>query len=287
MKRVRVTARKTVADDGSLDQYLRDISQYPLITREDEVRLAQCIHGGDQESLDTLVRSNLRFVVSVAKKYQNQGVSLSDLINEGNLGLIRAAHKFDETKGIKFISYAVWWIRQAILQALAEQSRIVRVPLNRAGTLHKIGKRASAMLQELGREATHAELALEMSLTEEEVARTMSISQVHLSLDAPLAPGEDNKLLDFLPDNLHPTPDERTFEKALAESIEAALGSLKEREAKILRLYFGLDGSEPMTLEEIGALLGITRERVRQIKEKALSRLRHVSRARALESYLG
>jgi RNA polymerase primary sigma factor len=288
MKRVRVTTRKAIADDGSLDQYLRDISQYPLITRDDEVQLALRIRAGDQEALDTLVRSNLRFVVSVAKKYQNQGVSLSDLINEGNLGLIRAAHKFDETKGIKFISYAVWWIRQAILQALAEQSRIVRVPLNRAGTLHKLGKRASAMLQELGREATHAELAIELSLTEEEVARTMSISQTHLSLDAPLAPGEDNKLLDYLPDTLHATPDESTFEKALAESIESALGSLKEREAKILRLYFGLDGhSEPMTLEEIGALLGITRERVRQIKEKALSRLRHVSRSRALESYLG
>jgi RNA polymerase primary sigma factor len=288
MKRVRVTTRKAIADDGSLDQYLRDISIYPLITRDDEVRLAQRIRAGEQEALDTLVRSNLRFVVSVAKKYQNQGVSLSDLINEGNLGLIRAAHKFDETKGIKFISYAVWWIRQAILQALAEQSRIVRVPLNRAGTLHKLGKRASAMLQELGREATHAELAIELSLTEEEVARTMSISQTHLSLDAPLAPGEDNKLLDYLPDTLHATPDESTFEKALAESIELALCSLKEREAKILRLYFGLDGhSEPMTLEEIGALLGITRERVRQIKEKALSRLRHVSRSRALESYLG
>jgi RNA polymerase primary sigma factor len=214
-------------------------------------------------------------------------VSLSDLINEGNLGLIRAAHKFDETKGIKFISYAVWWIRQAILQALAEQSRIVRVPLNRAGTLHRIGKRASALLQELGREATHAEIAEGMELSEEEVAKTMSISQTHLSLDAPMSPGEDNRLLDFLPDTMNPTPDEQTFEKALTESIHEALAGLKEREAKILRLYFGLDGQEPMTLEEIGAVLNITRERVRQIKEKALSRLRHVSRARALESYLG
>ncbi|MFI5244414.1 MAG: RNA polymerase sigma factor RpoD/SigA, partial [Gemmatimonadales bacterium] len=231
--------------------------------------------------------SNLRFVVSVAKKYQNQGVSLSDLINEGNLGLIRAAHKFDETKGIKFISYAVWWIRQAILQALAEQSRIVRVPLNRAGTLHRIGKRASALLQELGREATHAEIADGMDLTEEEVAKTMSISQTHLSLDAPMTPGEDNRLLDYLPDTMNPTPDEETFDKALTQSIHEALAGLKEREAKILRLYFGLDGSEPMTLEQIGAVLNITRERVRQIKEKALSRLRHVSRARALESYLG
>ncbi|MEO5567073.1 MAG: RNA polymerase sigma factor RpoD/SigA [Gemmatimonadaceae bacterium] len=278
---------KTRYEEGSLDQYLKEISAYPLISREEEAALARRIREEDQEALDKLVRSNLRFVVSVAKKYQNQGVSLSDLINEGNLGLIRAAHKFDETKGIKFISYAVWWIRQAILQALAEQSRIVRVPLNRAGTLHRIGKRAAALLQELGREATHAEIAQGMDITEEEVAKTMSISQATLSLDAPMAPGEDNKLLDYLPDTVNPTPDEQIFVKALTESIEEALSHLKERESKILRLYFGLDGNEPMTLEEIGALLGITRERVRQIKEKALSRLRHVSRARALESYLG
>ncbi len=285
-------SRRSSHDEGSLDLYLKDISAYPLISREEEVALAQRIHLSDQEALDKLVRSNLRFVVSVAKKYQNQGVSLSDLINEGNLGLIRAAHKFDETKGIKFISYAVWWIRQAILQALAEQSRIVRVPLNRAGTLHRIGKRANALLQELGRDPTHEEIAAGMvaqgmDITEEEVAKTMSISQTHLSLDAPMTPGEDSRLLDFLPDTLNPTPDELMFEKALVESIEEALSHLQERESKILRLYFGLDGSEPMTLEEIGSLLGITRERVRQIKEKALSRLRHVSRARALESYLG
>ena len=248
--------RKSSNEEGSLDQYLKDISIYPLINREEEVRLAQRIRENDQESLDKLVRSNLRFVVSVAKKYQNQGVSLSDLINEGNLGLIRAAHKFDETKGIKFISYAVWWIRQAILQALAEQSRIVRVPLNRAGTLHRIGRRASALLQELGREATHAEIAEGMDITEEEVAKTMSISQTHLSLDAPMTPGEDNRLLDYLPDTMNATPDEQIFEKALTESIEEALSYLKEREAKILRLYFGLDGSDPMTLEEIGTLLG-------------------------------
>ena len=279
--------RRTAYEEGSLDQYLRDISAYPLITREDEVELAQRIRVHDQEALDKLVRSNLRFVVSVAKKYQNQGVALSDLINEGNLGLIRAAHKFDETKGIKFISYAVWWIRQAILQALAEQSRIVRVPLNRAGTLHRIGKRASSLLQELGREPTHEEIAEGMDITEEEVAKTMSISQTHLSLDAPLTPGEDNRLLDYLADTINPTPDELTFEKALTETVVEALAGLKERESKILRLYFGLDGEEPMTLEQIGSLMGITRERVRQIKEKALSRLRHVSRARALESYLG
>lgn len=279
-------ARRISGDEGSLDQYLREISQYPLITREDEVELAQKIRVGCAESLDKLVRSNLRFVVSVAKKYQNQGVSLSDLINEGNLGLIRAAHKFDETKGIKFISYAVWWIRQAILQALAEQSRIVRVPLNRAGTLHRIGKRSSALLQELGREPTVDEIAEGMDISKDEVAKTLSISQGHLSLDAPLSPGEDNKLLDYLPDTQNPGPDDETFEHALTESIEEVLSTLKEREARILRLYFGLDGQEPMTLEEIGGMLGITRERVRQIKEKALARLRHVSRAKSLESFL-
>src|SRR5687767_8188286 len=225
------TNRKSTVDEGSLDQYLRDISVFPLINREKEVELAQKIRLKDQEgqdALDTLVRSNLRFVVSVAKKYQNQGVSLSDLINEGNLGLIRAAHKFDETKGIKFISYAVWWIRQSILQALAEQSRIVRVPLNRAGALHRIGKRASSLLQELGRQPTHLEIAEGLDITEEEVAKTMLISQVHLSLDAPMTPGEDNRLLDYLPDNLNPTPDEQTFEKALTES-KIGRASCRER----------------------------------------------------------
>jgi RNA polymerase primary sigma factor len=276
----------STSDEGSLDQYLREISKYPLITQDEEVRLAQLIDKDDEEALDKLVRSNLRFVVSVAKKYQNQGVSLSDLINEGNLGLIRAAHKFDETKGIKFISYAVWWIRQAILQALAEQSRIVRVPLNRAGALHRIGKRSSALLQELGREPTPAEIAEGMDFTLEEVQKTLSISQNHLSLDAPMTPGEDNRLLDYLADTQNAGPDAETFEHALSQSIEEVLTTLKEREAKILRLYFGLDEPEPLTLEEIGTRLGITRERVRQIKEKALSRLRHVSRAKALESFL-
>ena len=231
------------------------------------------------------MRSNLRFVVSVAKKYQNQGVPLSDLINEGNLGLIRAGHKFDETKGIKFISYAVWWIRQAILQALAEQSRIVRVPLNRAGALHRIGRRSSALLQELGREPTVEEIAEELEISREEVERTLAISQSHLSLDAPVTPGEDNRLLDYLPDQYSPGPEEEAYEHALKETVEDSLSTLKEREAKILRLYFGLDDQDPMTLEEIGALLGITRERVRQIKEKALLRLRHASRARFLETF--
>jgi RNA polymerase primary sigma factor len=215
-------------------------------------------------------------------------VALGDLINEGNLGLIRAAHKFDETKGIKFISYAVWWIRQAILQALAEQSRIVRVPLNRAGALHKIGRRSSSLLQELGREPTIEEIAEELELSNEEVQRTLAISQTHLSLDAPLTPGEDNRLLDYLPDILSAGPDDETYDRALSNTIQAALGTLKEREAKVLRLYYGLEeGKDAMTLEEIGAMLGITRERVRQIKEKALVRLRHASRARMLESFVG
>ncbi|HSM06369.1 MAG TPA: sigma-70 family RNA polymerase sigma factor [Longimicrobiales bacterium] len=272
--------------DGSLDQYLQEISVYPLIDREEEARLARLIRTGDEEALNKLVRSNLRFVVSVAKKYQNQGVPLSDLINEGNLGLIRAAHKFDETKGIKFISYAVWWIRQAILQALAEQSRIVRVPLNRAGALHRIGRRSSSLLQELGREPTVEEIADGLDITKEEVERTLAISQSHLSLDAPISPGEDNRLEHYLPDVNSPGPESEVYENALTETIDEALASLKDREAKILRLYFGLDDQDPMTLEEIGTIMGITRERVRQIKEKALVRLRHASRARFLETFM-
>ncbi|HSM37363.1 MAG TPA: sigma-70 family RNA polymerase sigma factor [Longimicrobiales bacterium] len=286
-KRPFAKVRRDAYDESSLDQYLKEISAYPLLKREQEVELAIRIKKNDDEALNTLVRSNLRFVVSVAKKYQNQGVSLGDLINEGNLGLIRAAHKFDETKGIKFISYAVWWIRQAILQALAEQSRIVRVPLNRAGALHRIGRMSSALLQELGREPTPEEVAQELDISSDEVERTMAISRSHLSLDAPMTPGEDNRLLDYLPDQESPGPEDQTFDRALNNTIEEALGTLKEREAKVLRLYFGLDGQDPMTLEEIGSLLGITRERVRQIKEKALLRLRHASRARFLETFLG
>ncbi|HWG34926.1 MAG TPA: RNA polymerase sigma factor RpoD/SigA, partial [Gemmatimonadaceae bacterium] len=261
--------RKEFVDEGLLDQYLRDISAYPLISREAEAALAVGIRAGDEEAMNQLVRANLRFVVSVAKKYQNQGVNLSDLINEGNLGLMRAAKRFDETKGIKFISYAVWWIRQAILQALAEQSRIVRVPLNRAGDLHRIGKHAAMLLQDLGREPTHHEIAEGMGISEEEVARTMAISHTHLSLDAPMTPGEDNSLIDHLADTNRLLPDEETFEKALIETVHKSLLILKPREARVLRMYFGLDGDEPMTLEVIGEVLGVTRERVRQIKDRA------------------
>ncbi|MGI8546751.1 MAG: sigma-70 family RNA polymerase sigma factor, partial [Gemmatimonadaceae bacterium] len=208
-------------------------------------------------------------------------------INEGNLGLMRAAKRFDETKGIKFISYAVWWIRQAILQALAEQSRIVRVPLNRAGDIHRVGKRAASLLQELGREPTHEEIANGTDMSEADVTRTMAISHTHLSLDAPMTPGEDNSLIDHLADSTHMQPDEETFEKALIETVHKSLLVLKAREARVLRMYFGLDGDEPVTLEDIGDVLGVTRERVRQIKDRALSKLRHNSRKRALESFLG
>jgi RNA polymerase primary sigma factor len=279
-------AKRVSSESESLDQYLREISVYPLIDRNEEARLARLIRDGAPDALEQLVRSNLRFVVAVAKKYQNQGVSLSDLINEGNIGLMRAARKFDETKGIKFISYAVWWIRQAILQALAEQSRIVRVPLSRAGAVHRIGRRSSAMTQELGREPTLQEIASELEVPEDEVSHALAMSQVYLSLDAPLVPGEDGQLLDYLSDQFSPGPDEEVYEDALKRSIDEALGTLTERESRVLRLYFGLGDAEPMTLEQIGEKFGITRERVRQIKEKALLRLRHQSRARFLETFL-
>jgi RNA polymerase primary sigma factor len=282
--RVNPTRRVTV-DSESLDHYLREISAYSLIDRQREATLAQSIRAGDSEALDELVRANLRFVVSVAKRYQNQGVSLADLINEGNIGLIRAAQKFDETKGIKFISYAVWWIRQAILQALAEQSRIVRVPLSRAGALHRIGKRSSALRQELGREPTIEEIADEMELPHEEIKHTLAMAQTHLSLDAPLVAGEEGQLIDYLTDQGAPGADEGVYARALAATIDDALKTLSEREAKVLRLYFGLGDADPLTLEQIGEQFGITRERVRQIKERALLRLRLQSRARFLETY--
>jgi RNA polymerase primary sigma factor len=259
--------------------------QYPLIDRPRRRRLAKLIRKGEEEALDKLVRSNLRFVVSVAKKYQNQGVPLSDLINEGNLGLIRAAHKFDETKGIKFISYAVWWIRQAILQALAEQSRIVRVPLNRAGALHRIGRRSSNLLQELGREPTVEEIAEELDVSEEEVERTLAISQSHLSLDAPITPGEDNRLLDYLPDQYSPgrrtrrTSTPSSHHRGGARHPQGAGG----QDPPVL-LRPGRPGADDAGGDRLD--LGITRERVRQIKEKALVRLRHASRARFLETFI-
>ncbi len=273
-------------EDRSLDLYLREIGETPLINAEEEVRLARRIKQGDKRALEKLTKANLRFVVSVAKQYQNQGLSLADLINEGNIGLIKAAKRFDETRGFKFISYAVWWIRQAILQALAEQSRIVRLPLNRVGTLHKIGKVSSQLEQGLGRIPSPKEIANELELSEGEVSDTLKISNSHLSLDAPFSSSEDNSLIDVLEDEYQPSPDEALLTGSLKIEIEKALDSLTDREAEVINLYFGLNHEKPLTLEEIGARFSLTRERVRQIKEKAIRRLRHASRSRSLRAYL-
>jgi RNA polymerase primary sigma factor len=273
-------------EDRSLDLYLREIGETPLISSGEEVELAKRIREGDQYALEKLTKANLRFVVSVAKQYQNQGLSLADLINEGNIGLIKAAKRFDETRGFKFISYAVWWIRQAILQSLAEQSRIVRLPLNRVGTLHKIGKISSTLEQEFGREPSPNEIAKELELTEMEVSDTLKISNSHLSLDAPFSVSEDNSLIDVLEDEFQPAPDKALLEESLRIEIEKALDSLSARESEVVNLYFGLNREKALTLEEIGARFNLTRERVRQIKEKAIRRLRHTSRSKSLRAYL-
>lgn len=273
-------------EDRSLDLYLREIGQTPLITAQQEVELAKRIKLGDQQALEKLTKANLRFVVSVAKQYQNQGLSLADLINEGNIGLIKAAKRFDETRGFKFISYAVWWIRQAILQALAEQSRIVRLPLNRVGTLHKIGKISSSLEQEYGRVPSPDEIAKELDLSSVEVSDTLKISNSHLSLDAPFSVSEDNSLMDVLEDEFQPAPDEDLLTESLKVEIERALDTLSPREAKVINLYFGLNTEKALTLEEIGTRFNLTRERVRQIKEKAIRRLRHASRSKSLRAYL-
>ena len=279
-------ARRYRDEDRSLDLYLREIGETPLINAEQEVELAKKIKLGDQSALEKLTKANLRFVVSVAKQYQNQGLSLADLINEGNIGLIKAAKRFDETRGFKFISYAVWWIRQAILQALAEQSRIVRLPLNRVGTLHKIGKISSSLEQEYGREPSPDEIAKELSLSAVEVTDTLKISNSHLSLDAPFSVSEDNSLMDVLEDEFQPAPDEALLDESLRLEIERALDSLSPRESEVINLYFGLSQDKALTLEEIGARFNLTRERVRQIKEKAIRRLRHASRSKSLRAYL-
>lgn len=273
-------------EDRSLDLYLREIGETPLINAEEEVRLARKIKQGDKKALEKLTKANLRFVVSVAKQYQNQGLSLADLINEGNIGLIKAAKRFDETRGFKFISYAVWWIRQAILQSLAEQSRIVRLPLNRVGTLHKIGKVSSRLEQSLGRLPSPEEISKVLELSEGEVSDTLKISNSHLSLDAPFSASEDNSLIDVLEDEFQPSPDEALLDGSLKVEIEKALDSLTPREAEVINLYFGLHHEKALTLEEIGARFSLTRERVRQIKEKAIRRLRHASRSRSLRAYL-
>ncbi|RKD87919.1 sigma-70 family RNA polymerase sigma factor [Mangrovibacterium diazotrophicum] len=286
MRQLKITKSITNRESASLDKYLQEIGKEELITVEEEVELAQRIKKGDQAALEKLTRANLRFVVSVAKQYQNQGLSLPDLINEGNLGLIKAAEKFDETRGFKFISYAVWWIRQSILQALAEQSRIVRLPLNQVGSLNKINKAYSKFEQENERKPSPEELAETLELPAEKVADTLRVSGRHISVDAPFVEGEDNSLLDVLVNNDSPNADRSLIMESLAREIERALATLTERESDIIRMFFGI-GCQEMTLEEIGERFGLTRERVRQIKEKAIRRLRHTSRSKLLKSYLG
>jgi RNA polymerase primary sigma factor len=279
--------REQSSDGNSLTTYLHEIRAYPLLSRDDELALARRIREGDETARERLVCANLRFVVSVAKKYQTHGVPLSDLINEGNLGLVRAAEKFDESKGVKFISYAVWWVRQAIIQTLAESSHAVRVPLNRSGMVHRISRHANGLRQELGREPTHREIAAAAECSESEIDHSMTIARSTLSLDAPLADGEVANLLDFLTDDSSAAPDAEVTDRGLTESVDQALHCLREREAKVLRLYFGIDGDEPLTLEEIGEQMGITRERVRQIKEKALARIRRSQQAATLSAFHG
>jgi RNA polymerase primary sigma factor len=286
MRQLKITKSITNRESASLDKYLQEIGKEELITVEEEVELAQRIKKGDQAALEKLTRANLRFVVSVAKQYQNQGLSLPDLINEGNLGLIKAAEKFDETRGFKFISYAVWWIRQSILQALAEQSRIVRLPLNQVGSLNKINKAFSKFEQEHERKPSPEELAKSLELSADKVSDTLRVSGRHVSVDAPFADGEDNSLLDVLINNDSPNADRTLIQESLSKEIHRALATLTEREADIIRLFFGI-GCQEMTLEEIGERFGLTRERVRQIKEKAIRRLRHTSRSKLLKTYLG
>lgn len=286
MRQLKITKSITNRESASLDKYLQEIGREDLITVEEEVELAQRIRKGDQAALDKLTKANLRFVVSVAKQYQNQGLSLPDLINEGNLGLIRAAEKFDETRGFKFISYAVWWIRQSILQALAEQSRIVRLPLNQVGSLNKINKALARFEQEHERTPSPEELATELDLPRDKVADTMRVSGRHVSVDAPFAEGEDNNLLDVLVNSDSPNADRVLINESLSTEVERALSTLTERERDIVRYFFGI-GCTEMTLEEIGDKFGLTRERVRQIKEKAVRRLRSSSRSKLLKTYLG
>ena len=286
MRQLKITKSITNRESASLDKYLQEIGKEDLITVEEEVELAQRIRKGDQKALEKLTRANLRFVVSVAKQYQNQGLSLPDLINEGNLGLIKAAEKFDETRGFKFISYAVWWIRQSILQALAEQSRIVRLPLNQVGSLNKINKAFSRFEQENERRPSPEELADSLDLPAEKVADTLRVSGRHISVDAPFVEGEDNSLLDVLVNDDSPIADRTLINESLSTEVERALSTLTERERDIIKLFFGINTQE-MTLEEIGEKFGLTRERVRQIKEKAIRRLRHSLRSKLLKTYLG
>jgi RNA polymerase primary sigma factor len=287
MRQLKISKQVTNRETASLDKYLQEIGKVELLRAEDEVELAQRIRQGDRLALERLTKANLRFVVSVAKQYQNQGLTLGDLINEGNLGLIKAAQRFDETRGFKFISYAVWWIRQSILQALAEQARIVRLPLNKIGFINKINRAFSQLEQEFEREPTNEELSIILNITVADVTDTMRSSGRHISMDAPLINGEDGTLMDVMPgDEGAPSPENNLINESLKREIERALVTLTPREADVIRLYFGLADSA-LTLEEIGERFELTRERVRQIKEKAIRRLKHTSRSKILKTYLG
>ena len=287
MRQLKITKQVTNRETASLDKYLQELGKGDLITADMEVELAQKIRAGDQLALEKLTKANLRFVVSVAKQYQNQGLTLPDLINEGNLGLIKAAKRFDETRGFKFISYAVWWIRQSVLQALAEQSRIVRLPLNKIGSINKINKTFARLEQENERPPSAEEIAKELDMTINDVKESMKISGRHVSMDAPLIEGENSNLYDVLNSGESPNPDKSLLHESLKIEILRALETLTPREADVLKLYFGLEDALPMTLEEIGETFDLTRERVRQIKEKAIRRLKHTSRSKILRTYLG
>jgi len=287
MRQLKITKQVTNRETASLDKYLQEIGKVDLITAEEEVELAQRIKAGDHRALEKLTKANLRFVVSVSKQYQNQGLTLPDLINEGNLGLIKAAQRFDETRGFKFISYAVWWIRQSILQALAEQSRIVRLPLNKIGSINKINKTYAFLEQAHERPPSAEEIAKELDMTINDVKESLKNSGRHVSMDAPLIDGEDSNLYDVLRSGESPNPDRELLNESLRTEIERALETLTPREADVIRLYFGLGDQHPMTLEEIGETFDLTRERVRQIKEKAIRRLKHTSRSKILKTYLG
>lgn len=288
MRQLKITKSITNRESQSLEKYLQEIGKVDLLTPEEEVDLAKKIKSGDQEALERLTKANLRFVVSVAKQYQNQGLSLSDLINEGNLGLIKAAQRFDETRGFKFISYAVWWIRQSILQALAEQSRIVRLPLNKVGSLNKINRAFSELEQEYEREPSPEELADVLEIPTDEVETTLGVAARHVSMDAPFVDGEDNSLLDVLENGNTPKTDSQLeYNESLRQEIERSLGTLTDRQCDVIKLYFGIGVEHPMSLEDIGEKFGLTRERVRQIKDKAINKLRSASRSKLLKHYLG
>jgi RNA polymerase primary sigma factor len=288
MRQLKITKSITNRESQSLEKYLQEIGKVDLLTPEEEVELAKRIKQGDQAALEKLTKANLRFVVSVAKQYQNQGLSLSDLINEGNLGLIKAAQRFDETRGFKFISYAVWWIRQSILQALAEQSRIVRLPLNKVGSLNKINKAFSELEQEYEREPSPEELAEQLEIPTEEVETTLGVAARHVSMDAPFVEGEDNSLLDVLENTATPGTDSALeYRESLRREIERSLSTLTERQCDVIKLYFGIGVEHPMSLEDIGDKFGLTRERVRQIKDKAINKLRSANRSKLLKHYLG